>query len=157
MFNSKQFKAKEGLVVGFTGTQKGMTLYQKKELVNILNSLRPYPYYPYSTQFHHGDCIGADKEAESIARGRLLSTWAHPANNVSEYKKAHCPSHNVLLSRPALERNHDIVNAAGIMIACPGEYGEIIRSGTWATIRYARKCKKPLIIIYPNGKWEVNS
>ena len=52
--------------------------------------------------------------------------------------------------KPYLERNKDIVDETGLLIATPkGE--EIVRSGTWSTIRYARKNHKKIIIIMPNG------
>jgi hypothetical protein len=38
------------------------------------------------------------------------------------------------------------------VIAAPMSSAEILRSGTWATIRYARKAGKPVLIIWPNGE-----
>jgi predicted Rossmann fold nucleotide-binding protein DprA/Smf involved in DNA uptake len=37
------------------------------------------------------------------------------------------------------------------MIATPHSYVEIGRSGTWATVRYARKAGKPIYLILPDG------
>jgi len=48
-------------------------------------------------------------------------------------------------------RNHKIVDICDILVAFPQTNSETVRSGTYATIRYARKCKKPIIIIYPDG------
>lgn len=39
-----------------------------------------------------------------------------------------------------------------MLIAFPPSKEEITRSGTWSTIRYARKCHKSLIIVYPDGQ-----
>lgn len=50
-----------------------------------------------------------------------------------------------------LDRNHDIVDCSDILITCPKEDVEQLRSGTWATIRYAKKSNKKTIIIYPSG------
>ena len=36
-------------------------------------------------------------------------------------------------------------------IACPAENKEVMRSGTWATIRYAKRIKKPITIIWPDS------
>jgi hypothetical protein len=38
-----------------------------------------------------------------------------------------------------------------VVIACPFERTEQQRSGTWATVRMARKAGKPLVIVYPQG------
>jgi hypothetical protein len=50
-----------------------------------------------------------------------------------------------------VERDHDIVDETDMMISFPPTNKEILRSGTWTTIRYARKKKKKLYIIYPDG------
>jgi len=59
------------------------------------------------------------------------------------------------IKRP-LERNSDIVADSDLLLATPRFYEEELRSGTWATVRRARKANKPLIIVWPNGKvdWE---
>jgi hypothetical protein len=47
-------------------------------------------------------------------------------------------------------RNHRIVDMTRVLVACPdGE--ERQHSGTWATVRYARKRGKWIIIVYPDG------
>lgn len=51
------------------------------------------------------------------------------------------------------KRNHDIVDATEWLIATPKKFEEI-RSGTWATVRYAKKVKKPVTIIWPDGSIE---
>jgi hypothetical protein len=38
------------------------------------------------------------------------------------------------------------------MFATPHTQHEIIRSGTWATIRHAIKEALPVLIVWPNGK-----
>lgn len=51
-----------------------------------------------------------------------------------------------------LKRNHDIVDE-GVdgLIAAPNGWVEELRSGTWATVRYARKLKRRIWIIRPDG------
>ncbi|HEY8864588.1 MAG TPA: hypothetical protein VIO37_10510 [Candidatus Dormibacteraeota bacterium] len=39
--------------------------------------------------------------------------------------------------KPYLERDRDIVADVELLIACPGEFHEINRSGTWYTVRRA--------------------
>lgn len=64
----------------------------------------------------------------------------------------HCA---VLEPKPYLVRNKDIVNASEGMLAAP-RGPEELRSGTWSTIRYARKCRKKVLIMWPDGSetWE---
>jgi len=53
--------------------------------------------------------------------------------------------------KPYLERNHNIVDESELLIACPKSKEEELRSGTWATVRYARKKGVRIILIYPDG------
>lgn len=132
------------MIVGFTGTQCGMTSRQKERLCAKLIELDV-------TEFHHGDCIGADEQADNIARtiGGIVIV-IHPPNNDS--KRAFCERRGlskVCEPKPYLDRNHDIVDESEMMFATPGQRIEQLRSGTWATIRYARKVKKPGVILLP--------
>jgi len=61
------------------------------------------------------------------------------------------------LPKEPLARNRDIVNMSDILIAAPGEKAEVLRSGTWATIRYARKMSRKLLVIYPKGSCKGNN
>lgn len=54
--------------------------------------------------------------------------------------------------KPPLVRNHDIVDSTELLIACPKEQVEVLRSGTWATIRYARKKEITVWLIDPEGQ-----
>ncbi len=49
-------------------------------------------------------------------------------------------------------RNRDIVDAADLLIATPFNNFEEDRGGTWYTVNYARKRKKPIVIVWPTGK-----
>ncbi len=130
------------MIIGFTGTQDGMTPTQVEILISVLSGLE-------IEEVHHGDCIGADTEFHNVVVS-VCSTAKiiiHPPNNAS---KRAFNSGFVLCEKPYLTRNKDIVNAVDMMIAMPkGE--ETVRSGTWSTVRYARKIGKPVVIIYPDG------
>lgn len=67
--------------VGFTGTQLGMTGFQIEELTKLLMATT-------ITQFHHGDCIGADEQAHEIAKALGIPVAIHPPINPS--KRAFC-------------------------------------------------------------------
>ena len=131
--------------IGFTGTQTGMTQHQKDMVELILT------FHKYSggiSEVHHGDCVGADDEFNTIAGDKyLLKSIAHPSDIDS--KRAWGRYEVCLPTKTPLERNHNIVDAVDIMIATPKERLEVLRSGTWATIRYCRKIGKIVHIIYP--------
>ena len=118
--------------IGFTGNQEGMSKNQTEGLRRELEKLQ-------ATELHHGDCIGADAEADQIARELGLSVVIHPPNNPN--KRAWCARLGDIEyeEKPYLVRNHDIVDAVDVMFAAPKTMTEELRSGTWATIRYARK------------------
>ena len=130
-------------VVGFTGTQRGVTPAQFRRLCEALGA------WPRG-EFHHGDCVGADASAHDIACALGYRVVIHPPTNDS--KRAYCAGAAVVLPpRGYLLRNGDIVDASEVMVATPGELSEQLRSGTWATIRRARRAERPMIIIYPDG------
>lgn len=134
--------------VGFTGTQRGMTVQQEKAFCDYLYGL--YDTYGRN-EFHHGDCAGADAEAHDIALKIGFLIVIHPPLN--SWKRARCVDAAIVKEpKPYLERNWDIVDETDMLIATPRGFEEELRSGTWATIRYALKRSKPITIIYPDGK-----
>lgn len=128
--------------IGFTGTQIGMTEQQKATVSKLITALNPYCV-------HHGDCIGADKDFHEIALSHGIDVFIHPPSN--ESKRAFCHPGFRFLPKPYLERNRDIVDETGILIATPKNSLEELRSGTWSTIRYAQKRYKAIIIVMPDG------
>ncbi len=135
--------------IGFTGTQKGMTNFQVKE-VDIILLYDAISYHRGNVEVHHGDCIGVDAQCHELAKKHHLTTVAHPASDTGD-KRAFCKADVVLPAKPALIRNHDIVDTVDVMFAIPRESSEVLRSGTWATIRYCRKVGKIVHIIYPHS------
>jgi hypothetical protein len=75
----------------------------------------------------------------------------HPPSNGK--KRALCKDKGVTIlpPRPYMERNQNIVNQSDVLIGVPKDTKEVIRSGTWATIRRARKRKMMILIIWPDG------
>ena len=132
-------------IVGFTGTQIGMTKLQFTSFFKIYEELSV-------KEFHHGDCIGSDAEAHVVARTHGSWIVIHPPSSFS--KRAFCKGDVVRRPVPYLERNKDIVADTQLMIATPKQMAEVQRSGTWATVRYARRMDRGIFIVYPDGTVE---
>jgi hypothetical protein len=130
--------------VGFTGTQVGMTAEQKGELREGLSSLISRGR---RVRFHEGDCIGADAEAAAIARE--LGCWivSHPPSDPK--KRAFFKADEERKPKPYLVRNGDIVTECSIVYAAPRNRVEQFRgSGTWTTVRYARRANRLLVMLF---------
>ena len=138
--------------LGFTGTRKGITPEQKAELIIILDNI-------LIDQFHHGDCVGADEAAHEIALAcEIRYIEIHPPK--LDQHRAFCyhdkrSDLTVVVHKPDeyMNRNRKIVFETDGLVATPSG-PEVQRSGTWSTIRYAMKEKKPVLIIWPDGKQE---
>lgn len=131
--------------IGFTGTQKGMTPPQKEAVAYLFDS-------NLYGDLHHGDCIGADRDAHTIASSLRMRIHIHPPE--IEHPRAWCQGYYAIYDpKPYLERNSDIVLATSVLIATPFQFYELLRSGTWATVRRARKAKKRIHIVWPDGRW----
>lgn len=122
--------------VGFTGSRRGMTEKQYSSLAALLRRLRP-------ATFHHGDCVGADAEAHQLAAGLGAELHVHPP--VDPRLRAWCQADVLYPPAPYLTRDRQIVDAAQLLVACPAG-PEVVRSGTWATIRYARGRVETIIL-----------
>lgn len=130
--------------IGFTGNQFGMTEKQKDSFRLILTNLEP-------KYFRHGDCVGSDTDAHEIVLESNIEILIHPPDNPSK-RAFNEEAFKVFEEKPYLNRNQDIVDGCTVLIATPKEYRENLRSGTWSTIRMARKAKRNIYIILPNGK-----
>lgn len=100
-------------------------------------------------ELHHGDCIGADKRAHDIATQLNMKTVVHPPSNNS--MRAYCNGDEIRDEMNYLDRNRCIVDESDMLIAFPSSKEEVMRSGTWSTIRYARRMNKRIIIIFTDG------
>lgn len=129
--------------VGITGSRDGMTYRQMSNLMTLLRSLAID-----IDEFHHGDCIGVDEESAYWAWNEpYVTVIAHPSNDSRQ--RAFTEYDYVREPKPPLERNHDIVDETSLLIVVPKQRKEIMRSGTWATYRYALLMHKPRIVVYP--------
>ena len=132
--------------VGFTGTRRGLTAGQQRAFSAWLGQPHPTP-----VTFHHGDCIGGDAEAHSLVR-RHRRDWTiivHPP--LLPTLRAYCQGESTAAPLAFLARNRVIVESSTLLIACPAEVYEVQRSGTWATVRLARKLRLQILLCWPDG------
>lgn len=141
-------KQRKKKLIGFTGTSRRTT---KGQLATFSLILHRYP----PSEFHHGDCIESDEKAQALAYALGWKRCVHPPEDSK--LRAFCKADDMFAELPYLERNHAIVDVTEMLIAMPGEFLPVLRSGTWATIRYAVSLNRPIRIIVPNGaiisKW----
>ena len=92
--------------------------------------------------------MGADYTIHNLFKGNVHIT-IHPP--LCSTMRAFCDSSDIKEPQDYLVRNRNIVNSTDILVAFTATFHEVIRSGTWATIRYAKKSAHKVIIIYPDG------
>lgn len=132
--------------IGFTGTQEGTTPEQTLKLIEILSYFKNK-----DINFHHGCCIGADKVAYILAYSYGYIIHFHPPINKSKAFEFIAQENDIIHpDKEYLDRNQDIA-LSQLLIATPSTPLEKIRSGTWVTVRYARKNKRHIIVINPDG------
>jgi len=136
--------------LGFTGTREGMADEQRRAFIAWAKTAG-------ATEIHHGCCLGADADAVDVFLSAADLGFTRPLI------VAHQPAKKAMLSdeslwssdvmKPPLDylvRNRNIVDACDVLLACP-KGPEEQRSGTWSTVRYARKCGKRVVIFWPDG------
>lgn len=141
-------------IIGLTGTRAGMTPEQKASFTRLLC----VDLKDGDTEFHHGDCVGADADGHHIAWHAGARIVIHPPSDPTW--RAWCdpgPSGTILPVQSFHVRNHAIVDCSNHLLATPRSRVEVFRgSGTWATIRYAAREFPGLTrIIWPDGEVEV--
>jgi hypothetical protein len=124
---------------GFTGTRNGLNNNQTKKIIKLLKKYK-------NIEVHHGDCIGADTDFHNLCvdLSKNIKIVIHPP--INESMRYYNNSKYIKKPKDYIKRNHDIVDIADILIACPISEEEVLRSGTWSTIRYARKFNKKVLL-----------
>lgn len=131
--------------VGVTGTRGNVTEFQSEWLDAWLTTNK-------ANVLHHGDCVGADALAARMFYRYNTFVIAHPGLVKKEYRAFSLVNDLVLPATSTFRRNDLIVRISDLLLAFPqGKEEDFIRSGTWQTIRFARKYNKPHIIVYPEG------
>lgn len=124
------------MILGFTGSRYGLSIAQRCDLERMLR---------IATEFHHGDCVGGDEQAHNLARAYGVPIVIHPPDDPR--LRAYCQDAKLVHTpRPYLQRNREIVQACEHLVAAP-DGPERLRSGTWATVRIARRLGKQVTIL----------
>lgn len=119
-----------------------MTAAQRLAVRSLLVALMP-------DKVLHGGCVGADDDFDEIASEFQLPIGVYPSTVYSKWGKRRSPT--VQSPQSPLVRNKLMAYSCNVLIATPKEYNEVIRSGTWATVRYARKYHKRIYLVFPDG------
>lgn len=149
------------LKLGFTATQLGLT---EKQLKSVRLTLESHSRVNGSVELHHGECVGGDEDCHWAALHvnldemrrrqtyeRAVTVILHPP--IKDAKRGWCPQADGSRERKDyIPRNHDIVDETSALLAAPrGPEKDYPRSGTWATVRYARTLGRPIMIAWPDG------
>lgn len=113
-----------------------MSQNQKEQFVLLMYHLKP-------TEFHHGDCEGADAQAHDIVREFFpdVKIVIHPPK--SDYLRAFKQGDSSMTPDDYIPRDERIVDSTDYLLGAPKvtDYEER-RSGSWYTIRYTRRKNK---------------
>lgn len=144
------------MILAFTGTRQGMTTAQRAALPSVLAAL--------PERVLHGGADGADTQfhdwicKQPIPCGVVIHVY--PAGSFSFHhwngfiKTSTFFTGRDMIVHPyddPLARNRLMAQRCDALLATPATAEEENRSGTWATIRYARKAGKLITIIEPDG------
>lgn len=138
----------ENLLVGFTGTRKGMTAYQKDTLSTFLSE--------HPLELHLGDAIGADSEAfDLMVQANNTFGWKRPTvligypSDRPEYRanRDYDMEHHPM---PPMDRNRLIVERTQLLIGCPRSTRNF-ETGTWRTVGFALERRTDVYVIRPDG------
>ena len=158
------------MILSFTGTRRGTTPAQILAAFNLIITAAP-------ERFLHGGAVGADTEIDwlvapwfwenGIGQNRLMMVMDDSDLPIGVYpsdteRQTHWTCavpygaiREVYDPLPPLKRNRIMARLCDRLIACPAEqYGEVVRSGTWMTVRHARTIGRPVTIVRPDGKVE---
>lgn len=139
--------------IGFTGTSQPVPEAQREALRRLLQDFEA-ARGGGEVEFHHGGCIGADQEAHYLAVALGWRVEVHPGPN-APFQGSWEGSVVVHTPYPNLDRNRHIVQLTEHLVACPRGFREELRSGTWATVRYARSLQRPVTLVWPDGRVEL--
>jgi hypothetical protein len=139
--------------IGFTGSREKMAGTAFLALEDLVRRFVKEIGGPDLAEAHHGDCVGSDVAFHEIATELKIRTVAHPGD--LRRWRAFCKADETRDPLPCLDRNRVIVAECRSLIACPRlAEADDPRSGTWATVRHARRIHRPVLIIWQDGRVE---
>ena len=135
-------------VITMTGTRHAhkLTTQQKHNFAIYLKILLHHGY----THLQHGDALGADAFAHQEATMLGFQVIIHPPTDPKF--RAFCQSEDIRIPNAYKIRNQSMVESCSLVLALPANNTERLRSGTWMTVRMARKQGLPIVIFYPDGR-----
>ena len=137
--------------VGVTASRHGLTAEQHRALAKNLRLLRNERGAQF---FHHGDCVGGDYEGACLARGMGYRIIGHPP--INDELRAFVESDENRKPAGYLTRDRALVDEVDLLLGCPNTTelppGPTI-SGSWYTIKYARRVGTRVAVILPDGSW----
>jgi hypothetical protein len=136
--------------VGFTGTRKGMSPEQHRAVRKALQDIRAKNFHA-DMWAHHGECVGSDEQFHRVALEEGFQVHVHPPKS-NKWRAFTVDFSRMDLPDDYQKRDKAIVAESHEIIATPrGSEESYPYSGTWLTIRIARRMKVPYVIFMPDG------
>lgn len=141
------------MIVGFSGTRQGPTPAQHMSMDRFLIAM----FVNHGAKvLVHGGAAGCDTFAHHAVTANAAyapEVWIFPALEGQRSSVVILPVGNCIIGEPvpALMRNKIIAGLADGLLAVPASDTEQDRSGTWATVRAARKRGCPVYIVRRDG------
>lgn len=138
--------------IGFTGARVGMSSECVRAVSRQLGLIANANVVGL-----HGDCVGADSDFDCLCRLHSIETWMRPCTmdgNEDHRFRAYTQAKPMGKATNPMKRNREIASQCHVLFGCPPTDHEVQRSGSWATIRYARKYGKPTFLFFPSGETE---
>lgn len=137
--------------LGVTGSRLGASPAQLAIAALVISGL--HRFCVQLERIDHGDCVGADAQIHEMARAAGLYVVGHPPRYSGS--RAFCAFDVELPPAEFNDRNRSIVDATHRLLALPETVeNQRLRSGTWSTVRYATKKRRPVLIVYRDGSEE---
>lgn len=135
--------------IGITASRHGLSDNQHRALTTFLHRAR----IAGAARFHHGCCAGGDEIGAVIAHNLGYRVIGHPPVKTEWKSMLACGVSDELREpKDYLPRDRAIVDGIGALIGLPNRPEVWRGSGTWYTIKEARRLNKPRLVVLPNGQ-----